>query len=124
MNPMYNGVPITDMAQLAAMLTPGAGMQQPYAPHLPMQQQTQYVTADQVRALIAEQLKPVAPTPQTSPIMAQFESLIQRALTPEAYKEFLAYSASGAPGFDNLLSGDALFPVIQLFWDSVKEGTK
>jgi hypothetical protein len=78
MNPIYNGVPVTDMAQLQAMMT---GQQ--FTPPYNLTPTQAPVTIDQVRALIDERLKPTA----SNPMMAQFEALIQRALTPDDYKQ-------------------------------------
>ena len=132
MNPIFNGMPPNNLAQLQA------AMANPYAiPQMPQQfstPQMPFATLDQVNSLIDQRLKalqqssvqqqPVAISQQVNSTMAKFEDLIKRALPPEAYAEFVAYSASGAQGFDKLLAGDALFPVVQLFWDAVKENAK
>lgn len=121
MTPTYNGIPITDMGQLQALMAAQSfpSMQAPMPP----------ITIEQVRALIDERLKQSqlaspAAAPVAHPMMIQFEDLIQRALNPDDYKQFLAYTSDGAKDFDKMLSGDAFYPIIQLFWDTIKEQSK
>jgi len=131
MNPvMYNGMPVTDMAQLSALM--GAPYQpQPYVqpPTVAGYPAPAYVTADQVRAIVGEQLKSLnaAPSPDLARLQTVFNQvgdLAKRALKEDDYKALQAYITGGAPGFANMLTGDALYPIMELLWDTIKENNK
>lgn len=61
-----------------------------------------------------------APPPQLAAV-AQFDQVFERALAPGDLAAFKEYVADGAPGFDKLLAGDALYPIAQLLWETIKE---
>lgn len=130
------------MAQLSAMVASGqfgtipgqfgsmAGPQP--VPFQPIMQLTQ----EQVSAMIDERLKAyTAQVQQQAPaaqpamtklasVIAQAEGVFQRALPPADYKAFQEYTQSGGKGFDEILKSEALYPIVQLLWETIKENTK
>lgn len=86
------------------------------------------LTADAVRSIVDERLAAIttaaAPTQKAQSTMAQFDQVFAKALSHEDYKAFADYVAAGAPGFDEMLKGDALNPLAQLLWEIIKESRK
>lgn len=86
---------------------------------------------EQVQAAITERLKGLAaPAPgdalmaRLQAVAAQAEDLLQRALPAADYAAFQKYVADGGPGFEAMLKGEALYPLAQLLWETVKESQK
>lgn len=89
------------------------------------------VTMQQVQDAITERLKGLAPPAAPDALVArlqavagQVEGLLKRALPAEDFAALQFYVSNGSPGFDNLLKGDALFPLAQLLWETIRESQK
>lgn len=89
------------------------------------------VTMDQVQGAITERLKGFTqPAPvdalaaRLQAVAAKAEGVLQRALSGAEYAAFQKYVADGGPGFDDLLQGDALYPLAQLLWETIRESKK
>lgn len=99
------------------------------APILPAP--TSAVTMDQVQEAITERMKGFTqPAPvdalaaRLQAVAAKAEGVLQRALSGAEYANFQKYVADGGPGFDALLQGEALYPLAQLLWETIKESKK
>lgn len=88
------------------------------------------VTMQQVQDAITERLKALpaaAPAPLVARLQvveAQVTDLLRRALSADDFASLQHYVANGAPGFDTLLKGDALFPLAQLMWETIRDSKK
>lgn len=89
------------------------------------------ITMDQVQDAITERLKGFTqPAPidalaaRLQAVAAKAEGVLQRALSGAEYANFQKYVADGGPGFDELLKGEALYPLAQLLWETIKESKK
>lgn len=89
------------------------------------------ITMDQVQDAITERLKGFTqPAPvdalaaRLRAVAAKAEGVLQRALSGAEYANFQKYVADGGPGFDELLKGEALYPLAQLLWETIKESKK
>ena len=89
------------------------------------------VTMAQVQEAITERLKglasPAAPDALVARLQAvagQVEGLLKRALPADDFAALQFYVSNGSPGFDNLMKGDALFPLAQLLWETIRESQK
>lgn len=89
------------------------------------------ITMDQVQDAITERLKGFTqPAPvdalaaRLQAVAAKAEGVLQRALSGAEYANFQKYVADGGPGFDELLQGEALYPLAQLLWETIKESKK
>ena len=119
------------MEELQAMMVPGGALN-PYPKQTPAMvpqyqpqpqlQTPQFVTAQDVQAMIDASLKQTAQV-AASPL-AQFDTIFQRALPSEDFAAFTAYVQNGAPGFADLLQTDKLDPIAQLLWETIKENIK
>lgn len=124
------------MARMQAMQQGGLGYPGPHGalpgalppmipPYMPP---SAPVTIEQVDQLIAARLAALKPAgPDMSKLqgfIVHAETVFQRALSPEDYKAFTAYTQSGGPGFSDILNSKALDPVVQLLWETIKENKK
>ena len=89
------------------------------------------VTMQQVQDAITERLKGLAPPAAPDALVArlqtvagQVEGLLKRALPADDFAALQFYVSNGSPGFDNLMKGDALFPLAQLLWETIRESQK
>ena len=89
------------------------------------------VTMAQVQDAITERLKglapPAAPDAAVARLMAvvgKVDAMLQRALPADAIADLRVYADAGAPGFDALLAGEALYPIAQLLWETIRESQK
>lgn len=89
------------------------------------------VTMAQVQDAITERLKGLAPPAAPDALVArlqtvagQVEGLLKRALPADDFAALQFYVSNGSPGFDNLMKGDALFPLAQLLWETIRESQK
>lgn len=89
------------------------------------------ITMSEVQDAITERLKgftPPAPVDALAArlqvVAAKAEGVLQRALSGAEYANFQKYVADGGPGFDELLKGEALYPLAQLLWETIKESKK
>lgn len=89
------------------------------------------VTMQQVQDAITERLKGLAPPAAPDAAMerlslwvAKIDGMLKRALKADDFADLTAYVKAGAPGFDTLLAGDALFPLAQLLWETIRESQK
>lgn len=91
----------------------------------------QFVTADQVNAMIEGRLKALAPVQPAGPdlsrlhvVLQQVDDLARRALPDADYKALHGYLAScitGERDFGVMLKSEALFPIMQLLWETIRE---
>lgn len=101
------------------------------APATPAPAGTITITMDQVQDAITERLKGFTlPAPvdalaaRLQAVAAKAEGVLQRALSGAEYANFQKYVADGGSGFDELLKGEALYPLAQLLWETIKESKK
>lgn len=114
MNPIYNGVPVTDMAQLQALIA------QPQLPTYALPAPP--MTPQSVQAMIDASIQHSMASVQSP--LAQFDAIFQRALSEEDFTAFTKYVQAGAPGFDVIVKSDKLDPIAQLLWETIKESNQ
>jgi hypothetical protein len=89
------------------------------------------VTMQQVQDAISARLGvSAAPTPADAPVarlaawVGKIDAMLQRALPAEDFADLKVYADAGAPGFAALLEGEALYPLAQLLWETIRESQK
>jgi hypothetical protein len=111
------------MADLQAMMLPGGALScYPAAPipsSLPHFAASPSLTAQDVQAMIDASISRSI-TVVHSPL-EQFDSIFQQALSPDDFAAFTTYVQDGAKGFSDLMKSDALHPIAQLLWETIKE---
>ncbi len=100
------------LAELQAMMAAGQFPLVPPAAQIPAPHLD-------IPAMIKAEFDRRMPAMQSS--MSKFEDVFKRALSAEDYVEFTCYAQAGAPGFNELLASDKLFPLAQLLWETIKE---
>jgi hypothetical protein len=80
------------------------------------------ITEAQVKTWVSDAINQRMPGVQQR--LASFDAAFAKALSAEDYAAFQQYVASGSPGFDALLASDKLYPLVQLFWETIRESTK
>lgn len=128
------------LAALNAQITPqnpfgvpglSPGMSPAVAGYPGAAQPTMFVTADQVSAMLEARLKALVPPQPAGPdlsrlhvVLQQVDDLARRALPDADYKALHGYLAScitGERDFGTMLKSEALFPIMQLLWETIKE---
>lgn len=85
------------------------------------------LTADMVRSIVDERMASLSaaqPAAKAQTTMAQLDQVFAKALSADDYNAFAEYLSAGSPGFNDLLAGDALNPIAQLLWETIKEHKK
>lgn len=97
------------------------------------------LTQDQIASIVDQRIAiALAKIPSTAPaaapagpdmsklaaIVGQAENLFQRALPAQDYAAFHAYTQAGAAGFSDIMKSEALYPIVQLLWETIKENAK
>jgi len=144
-----NNLFMPHLQSMAPGLAPGYPMGVQPAPLqtlMPPGQLPGFVTQDQVRGLIDQRIKELMSTPAPAPaatpappppapaaapdlsrllaVLSQVDDLAKRALSADDYKAMYAYMQGGAADFGQMMAGEALFPIVQLIWDTIKENRK
>ncbi|MBV8061440.1 MAG: hypothetical protein JO253_07975 [Alphaproteobacteria bacterium] len=97
---------------------------------LPTSQPAPAITIEQINELIdkrvAERMASAryAGMPAEINAIAQFDQIFERALSPDDLSAFKQYVAAGSPGFDKLMVGDKLYPVVQALWKTIRDSEK
>lgn len=82
-----------------------------------------------------EQLYPAAPAPTAAPadpaagllpaalgVSRRFNEAMKGTLPPEEYDKFMKYVANGCPGIEDLAKAGRFNPLLELLWETLKEG--
>ncbi len=106
------GTPFTPPAYPSMMPAPPLGTPPAAVP----------VGEDRMRQMIAEEFQ--KHMPGVAQRLQAFGAIFAKALPPEDYSAFYQYVADGAPGLQQMVDAGKFDPIVQLLWETIKEGKK
>ncbi len=114
------------LAALAARVRGGAPLIAPvYTPMMPAPAVVPAgpaVGEDRMRQMIADEFQ--KHMPGVAQRLQAFGAIFAKALPPEDYSAFYQYVADGAPGLQQMVDAGKFDPIVQLLWETIKEGKK